>query len=555
MTVSAFGVLRTYGHSGEDRVVADVRRVFGAELSVALDPAGPADNPPSEVYLVRHPVDVIWDQYRSTERHRGSFDEFLSGPDAPLAAWANHLRTLHVHRPVVTVVRYENYVIDPAVQLSRIGAAFGARLPRDLEVSWPDETSTTSAAREWSPEWLERLHDTAGDLLAALGYDQVYARPVGTRAARRALRYVSRGDNTGYGVAGRRCVQALVAAGLDVVWEPAPTAPELRRDQPTSLTPPFLASRYEPREPAEVTVLHTMPEQWHDLRTRLGDSTYIGHTVWELDRLPHVWDDALPQADRIWVPTEWNRRTFVEGGVGRPVDVLPHVVTNERAEAPPIELPAGVTVFTTVSTWHPRKRPDWTVEAFARAFTGADPVALVMKTPATTECWPAENDIQRMTWWQLMQVMRRHPDPPQVILVNDHWTDEQINGLITRSDCYVSLPASEGWGLGLFDAATFGVPVITTGYGGHLEYLGNDHPGLVPHGWTEIGPTESSAHLEPDMVWALPDLDAAAQMMRSVMDAGNPIVAAAPALAERLRTTYSPEAVGAIAVDLLEQLT
>ena len=44
----------------------------------------------------------------------------------------------------------------------------------------------------------------------------------------------------------------------------------------------------------------------------------------------------------------------------------------------------------------------------------------------------------------------------------------------TRSSC----ARGEGWGLGGFDAAAHGNPVVTTGFGGQLDYLA-DSPHLV----------------------------------------------------------------------------
>ena len=363
---------------------------------------------------------------------------------------------------------------------------------------------------------------------------------------------MSRDDHSGYAVAGRRCVEAMVDAGIEVVWEPQPPHPGGPRSEPTPETSELLRSLFRPRVSTDTTVLHTMPEWWRGLRETLSGSRFIGHTVWELDRMPNNWRGDIHVADGLWVPTEWNRATLRDAGVRRDLQVVPHVVATHETHDPPIDLPDDVTIFTTIAAWHPRKRPDWTVEAFARAFTKDDPVLLVVKTPLVTDGWSAGSDLERMTWWQLMQVLRHHANPPQVMLVNDEFTDEQVSGLLRRTDCYVSLSASEGWGLGVFDAAALGTPVITTGYGGQLAYLGHDHPGLVPFAWTEVGESENSPHLEPDMVWAAPDLDAAAAMMRAVCDRNSPAVGVAPALAQHLHDTYSPRAVGLHIAQLLD---
>jgi len=419
----------------------------------------------------------------------------------------------------------------------------------------PSDGTRAPTLDHWDAASLALLHAEAGDVLERFGYQQ-QQRPAARRSTRhRQVRYVSRDGNSGYAVAGRRCMDAMAAAGIEFVWEPQPQ----RRGGPRSLmrieTPAYMIERYHPDASCDTTVMHTMPEHWSGLRQLLQSGSYIGHTVWELERLPTSWHSDLASADRLWLPTEWNRSTFLDDDVQCPIDVVPHVITDGVTADPPIEIPDDLTVFTTVSAWHPRKRPDWTVEAFARAFTKNDPVMLIIKTSERTDGWVVQRDIERMTWWQVMQVVRRHPNPPRVMLVTDSFTDEQINGLLSRTDCYVSLSASEGWGLGVFDAATLGTPVITTGFGGQLSYLGSDHPGLVPFEHVEVGDSENSPHLEPDMVWAAPDLDVAAAMLRAVLDRRSPIATAAPALAARLKETYSPLAVGRRIASYLEAAT
>ena len=210
---------------------------------------------------------------------------------------------------------------------------------------------------------------------------------------------------------------------------------------------------------------------------------YIGHTVWELEQLPADWLGDLHSVDALWVPHRVEQGHVRGRGIRRPIASVPHVITTDPIEEPPVEIPGGVTVFSTVASWHPRKRPDWTVEAYARAFRKGDPVLLIVKTDPWTDAWPATNELEQMTWWQVLKVLRRHEDPPEVMLVNDRFSDAEVNGLLARSNCFVSLACSEGWGLGVFDAATLGTPVVTTGYGGHLAYLGPTIPASCPRRW------------------------------------------------------------------------
>jgi glycosyltransferase involved in cell wall biosynthesis len=552
------------------------------------------------VYVVRDPIDVLWSTYRWFCKGVGgtlrmthaledlSFAEYLAGAGGPLVGydsmtelragspqdqrgmfydpiryWADHIRAFCSSEPAPLIIRYQSLVGDPRSHVEQIAQHLDVMMPdgfepisrEDLVGHAPSPPGSPPAVQQWDGPSLRRLAQTAGDVIEQFGFttpDTV--RPTAIRRGERAdVRYVARTDNSGYAVAARRCIEALASVGLDVAWEPQPN--EFGQREPINkTTPAALLDRYKPDVSSDITIMHTMPDRWAAVRRSLGRGRYIGHTVWELEQFPESWHQTIFAANRLWVPTAWNRRTFAEGDVIQPIDVLPHVISNEPTLEPPIDLPDDVTVFVTVASWHPRKRPDWAIEAFTRAFTREDPVVLVVKTAGWTECWPAASEIEKMTWWQTMQVLRRHADPPNVMLVNDDFTDAEVNGLIARADCYVSLARAEGWGLGLFDAAVMGTPVITTGFGGHLAYLGDDHPGLVPYRMEQVADVEDSPHFEDGMQWAEPDLDVAAAMMRSIVDGTSTLRAAAAGLSERLRTTYSPEAVGRTALGLLQEL-
>jgi glycosyltransferase involved in cell wall biosynthesis len=158
--------------------------------------------------------------------------------------------------------------------------------------------------------------------------------------------------------------------------------------------------------------------------------------------------------------------------------------------------------------------------------------------------------IERETWWQTVQVVKRHQRPAAVVLETDVWTDAQLAGLVERADAFVSLTAAEGWGLGAFDAATRGVPVVITGGGGQQEWLGDDAPWVVPH---EMEPVHHPSRelFEPGMQWARADVATAVEMLRVIhADRAAARRAAAP-MAARLQREYSPAVVGAQMAELL----
>ena len=77
-----------------------------------------------------------------------------------------------------------------------------------------------------------------------------------------------------------------------------------------------------------------------------------------------------------------------------------------------------------------------------------------------------------------------------VVIAANGLTGRLIDALHATGDCFVSLSHGEGWGLGAFDAATLGKPLLISPYGGPAEYLPRDYPGFIDYamvpvsGWT-----------------------------------------------------------------------
>jgi glycosyltransferase involved in cell wall biosynthesis len=361
------------------------------------------------------------------------------------------------------------------------------------------------------------------------------------------LLYACEFDPSGYAVAARRYLRALRRVQQPVSWLPLHNTRDGRLPalQTTPGAPDELLalSRSSVAEAGGTVLAHCMPMSWQQLREQTGGTRFIGQTVWEADRIPARWHTELAAADEIWVPTEWNAETIRISGLAIPVHVVPHVVERVDASPPPLDVDASRFVFASICTWDRRKRPDLLLHAYLQAFTAADDVTLVLKTQPQVLSWVVASAVQRQTWWQVMQIVRQYQNPAEVVLVTDHWTDAEVAGLLQRADCYVSLTSVEGWGLGAFDAAVAGVPLIITGYGGQLEWLGADHPGLVPFTIAAADHPDRSM-FEPGMTWAIADVGAAAEMMRTAADGTGGFVAAAPALATRLAQHYSEHAVG-----------
>lgn len=373
------------------------------------------------------------------------------------------------------------------------------------------------------------------------------------------LRYVAEDAPSGYGDAAHRLVAALRASGTRVQlrgWasphmglEPA-MLPFSRDELPAEVAPP-----------GAPTVAHLVPEHYPHVRTVVGGGPLVAHTVWETDRLPQHWPALLDATDHVVVPTAWNRDVFAGSGVQAPISVVPHVACDpvevEAARAHPngaFDLPDDVVVFYCIGRWDQRKLMSHAVEAYLEAFTGDDPVRLVVKTGPHIEMPPEGAWAGRSLAWstagQVAKLVSRRRNPAAVQLEVGIWDDRQIAALHTRGDVHVSLTRGEGWGLGAVDAATYGNPVVATGWGAFPEVLDAEATWFVGYQLVPAIHTAVASY-SPDQRWAEPDVAHAAELLRLVAADLSAARARAAPQRDRLRRELAPAVVAARFTDVV----
>lgn len=337
------------------------------------------------------------------------------------------------------------------------------------------------------------------------------------------LRYISFNDDSGYAVAARSYIAALAARGVPISWHP------MTDDRKEPLLDPLRNRQLF----CDRVLVHTFPEHFprflEQERSKNPAARIWGYTVWETDRLPRHWPALINRMDGVIVPAESNRRVFAASGVTVPIEVVPHLSQFEGAgpaqsgcgsiHAHLAEL-TGRIVFYSINTWLARKGTDLLVRAFTEAFSSDDPVALVLKTTPfdlqrTYRDWkrgfrrtaiPTERLVER-----ILQKKRR---PPKVVLITERMPDECMHTLHSMADCYISLCRAEGWGLGAYEAAWLGKPVITTGCGGHLDFLPSHLTSHVAYRQTPVRVPGRNRSYTPDQRWAEPDIGHAVTLMR-----------------------------------------
>lgn len=384
------------------------------------------------------------------------------------------------------------------------------------------------------------------------------------------VKYVAYANSSGYGLSALAYVRALHNAGVPVWWQPSflggpidtiwrpelglaslPLARAAAGDAALSDLPALVQGLCRPIE-YDTVIMHTVPEHWPRVAERGKQN--IGYTTWETDALPEHWPPLLGAPHKLFVPSTRNGELFPTGASGKPVHVVPHIRRHAWNTPTPDEkialrrrlgIPGDHFVFYTIGVWDPRKALGDLVALFARQFSVRDKVTLLIKTSAKPSSFAAGAEPDA----PIAALVRAEVDKactdtgvsaaPIALIAAEDVSGRTIDVLHAVGDCFVSLTHGEGWGLGAFDAATLGKPVIITGWGGHLDFLGADYPGLIAYTMEPVSGWLHGASYRPTQQWAVAETHDAGRLMRRMVSRYADQVPAAAAVRERIINAFA----------------
>ena len=203
-----------------------------------------------------------------------------------------------------------------------------------------------------------------------------------------------------------------------------------------------------------------------------------------------------------------------------PIDVVNYPV-KKFENLPEIELDLDYDFnFLLISQMGARKNIPNTIKWFIEEFKNEE-VGLVVKTNI------AKNSLidRRHTEQQLKDIVNSNDAYKdrkcKVYLLHGEMSDEEIHSIYEHKKvkAFVSLPHGEGYGLPLFEAAYSGLPVVTVGWSGQLDFLmdegGNEFFYNVAF---DLQPVQKEAEwkgvVEPGSMWAYARESSAKEKMR-----------------------------------------
>jgi glycosyltransferase involved in cell wall biosynthesis len=243
----------------------------------------------------------------------------------------------------------------------------------------------------------------------------------------------------------------------------------------------------------------------------------VARTMFETDRLPSEYLPPCQAMDEVWVPSRFNRETFVRAGVDekRVRFVREGLHTQKfRPGLEPLRIPhARGFNFLSVFQWSQRKGPDVLLKAYLSEFKADEDVALILKTYKEGSPWA---DLVPELAYFVERVARIPLEKaPPIILLPGFIANADIPRLYASANAFVLATRGEGWGRPYAEALACGCPVIATGWSGHMDFLNDENSYLIDYKLVPTAP-DIDSEIYAGHHWAEPDVDHLRQLMRDV---------------------------------------
>jgi len=313
------------------------------------------------------------------------------------------------------------------------------------------------------------------------------------------IKYIGQSGTSGYASAAKGYLADYVLRNIPVTWSPLyfDNSKNDKHYYVDALAESVIDKSYSKYDRL---IIHSTPDLWQStvLQHKHIDDI-VGYCAWETSKLPTKWVDHINMVNQVWVPSVFNKQSFIESGVKSNIKIYDYCRT---------EVSSDKYTFYSIGELNFRKGIEDLVTVFDKFNDIYKDTQLILKLHY--------KDYSQQSKEYCISKLRSLTNKigTDIFLIFENLTNQEVLALHSFGDCYVSLNKGEGFGLTIFDAFNYGKKVVTTGYGGQVDFLGNDYNGLVKYKIDKVNGMDSfSTNYSSDQEWAYPDLEHAWELL------------------------------------------
>lgn len=258
----------------------------------------------------------------------------------------------------------------------------------------------------------------------------------------------------------------------------------------------------------EIVIFNNFPKISSGLLglSKLPGKVKLIYLAWEESVYPRRWVDEInDNCNGVMVISSFVKKILINSGIKIPIEVVNIAPDNEffGKNSTPVKLKTKKKFkFLHISTAKKRKGVDLLIRSFFNVFKSTDDVVLIIKTSHNPN-----NDIL-----DIIKTYKKN-DSPEIEIISEDLLDTQIKWLHEQCDAEVYPSRAEGFGLPVLESMLLKKPVITTNYGGTLDFCNEKNSYLIDY---TIQRAIDSEQINPGAKWAEPDLGHLSSLLKQV---------------------------------------
>jgi glycosyltransferase involved in cell wall biosynthesis len=359
---------------------------------------------------------------------------------------------------------------------------------------------------------------------------------------------------SGYGVHARQIARWLLSKDIDVKVQALPwgdTPWHIDRHALGGLIGEIMDRTVDPSgQHYDATFQLQLPNEWDTSFS----STNVGiSAVVETDICHPSWVAACNRMSHVVVPSKHAEMTLRRSGeITVPVSVVPESYNPAVVDPKPTKVtelsfstPFNFLIVGQLTGNNPendRKNIFYTIKWFCEAFSGDKKVGLVIKTNLG-RATPIDRMLVRQTMAGIIREARKG-EFPRIHMIHGDLSDEEMASLYVHPQikALLTLTRGEGYGLPILEAAASGLPVIATGWSGHMDFMSHGRFIDVGYKISEVHPSRVDGNIFiPGSKWAQPIESDFKRKIEKFRDASDIPTQWAKQLREKLLPLYSQE--------------